>query len=138
MFKHKPVHRHGDHVHTLVGPKVVFRGDVTFSGGLYVEGRIEGKVQAEDGQPAMLIVAEEGSVIGEVHVPTVVVNGQVHGDIHAAERVELAPKARVFGNVHYKVVEMSSGAILTGRLVHADTEAAALAADAVAATGAKD
>lgn len=124
MFKHKPVHRHGAAVDTLIGAKVVIRGDVVFSGGLYVEGRIEGKVQAEPGQPSMLILAEEGSIVGEVEVPTVVLNGQLQGDVHAAERIELAPKARVLGNVHYKVVEMSAGATLTGRLIHADAASA--------------
>jgi cytoskeletal protein CcmA (bactofilin family) len=122
MFKHKPVHRHGDAVDTLIGPKVVIRGDVTFSGGLYVEGRIEGKVEAEAGQPATLIVAEQGALVGEVHAPKVVVNGALQGDVHSTERVELAPKARVVGNVYYKVVEMSAGATLTGRLIHADAE----------------
>ena len=40
--------------------------------------------------------------------------------MYATERVELAAKARVQGNVHYKVVEMRAGATLTGRLIHAD------------------
>mgnify|MGYP006207771199 CR=1 FL=1 len=39
--------------------------------------------------------------------------------------IELAGKARVQGNLHYKVVEMSAGAQLTGRLVHADAVPAA-------------
>ena len=124
MFKHKPIHRHGANVDTLIGARVVIRGDVVFSGGLYVEGRIEGKVLAEPDQPSLLILAEEGSIVGEVQVPTVVINGQLQGDVHAAERVELAPKARVLGNVHYKVVEMSAGATLTGRLIHADAASA--------------
>ena len=41
------------------------------------------------------------------------------GDVFADERVELASKARVQGNIHYQVVEMSAGAQLTGRLIHA-------------------
>jgi len=48
--------------------------------------------------------------------------------VHASERVELAQKARVEGNVHYSVVEMSAGAQLTGRLVHAQAPARALPA----------
>ena len=44
--------------------------------------------------------------------------------MHASERVELAAKARVVGNVHYRVVEMRAGATLTGRLIHADAEVA--------------
>ncbi|MCC4599229.1 bactofilin family protein [Xanthomonas melonis] len=106
-------------VDTLIGPQVVIRGDLTFSGGLYVEGRILGKVIAEDGASATLTVAEQGSIEGEVRAPVVIINGQLTGDVHAAERVELAANARVQGNVHYQVVEMSAGAQLTGRLIHA-------------------
>ncbi|WP_372362139.1 polymer-forming cytoskeletal protein [Xanthomonas sp. NCPPB 1325] len=106
-------------VDTLIGPQVVIRGDVLFSGGLYVEGRILGKVIAEDGASATLTVADQGSIEGEVRAPVVIINGQLTGDVHAAERVELAANARVQGNVHYQVVEMSAGAQLTGRLIHA-------------------
>jgi len=106
-------------VDTLIGAQVVIRGDLVFSGGLYIEGRIHGKVIAEDGAPAMVTLAEQGLIEGEVRAPVVIVNGQLDGDVHATERVELAPKARVQGNVHYQVVEMSAGAQLTGRLIHA-------------------
>ena len=128
MFKSKSTQRNGFSIDTLIGPDVTVRGDLEFSGGLYVEGRIQGKVQAVAGKPATLILAEVGVIEGEVHAPVVVVNGQLDGDVHAFERVELAPKARVQGNVHYAVVEMSAGAQLTGRLVHAPAQTRALPA----------
>ncbi|HYG06661.1 MAG TPA: polymer-forming cytoskeletal protein [Stenotrophomonas sp.] len=112
-------------VDTLIGAQVVIRGDLVFSGGLYIEGRVHGKIIAEDGTAAMVTLAEQGRIEGEVRAPVVVINGQLDGDVHAAERVELAPKARVHGNVHYQVVEMSAGAQLTGHLIHS-TGAAAL------------
>ncbi|WP_045764207.1 bactofilin family protein [Xanthomonas albilineans] len=111
-------------VDTLIGAQVVIRGDLVFSGGLYVEGRILGKVMAEEGAPATLTLSEHGTIEGEVRAPVVVINGQLIGDVHATERVELAPKARVQGNVHYQVVEMNAGAQLTGRLIHAGSIAA--------------
>lgn len=111
-------------VDTLIGAQVVIRGDLVFSGGLYIEGRIHGKVIAEDGSPAVVTLAEQGRIEGEVRAPVVIINGQLDGDVHAAERVELAAKARVQGNVHYQVVEMSAGAQLTGRLIHANAAAA--------------
>ena len=125
MLKKKPT-PHDGNVDTLIGAQVVIRGDIQFSGGLYVEGRVIGKVQADEGERAVLILAESGSIEGEVRVPVVMINGQLNGDVHAAERVELASKARVYGNVHYKVVEMHAGAQLTGRLVHADAVVATL------------
>ncbi|MBF6024130.1 bactofilin family protein [Lysobacter niastensis] len=130
MFKNKPAQNAGQ-IDTLIGSQVVIRGDLQFSGGLYIEGRIIGKVIAEEGQPAILTLSEHGSIEGEVRAPVVVINGQLHGDVHATDRVELAAKARVRGNVHYQVVEMTAGAQLTGRLIHAD------AAEAVAWPGAE-
>lgn len=126
--KNKSAQREGFAIDTLIGPDVVVRGDIEFSGGLYVEGRIVGKVLAVAGKPASLVLAEQGAIEGEVHAPVVVINGELSGDVHASERVELAPKARVQGNVHYAVVEMSAGAQLTGRLVHAQAQTRALPA----------
>ncbi|WP_313927843.1 polymer-forming cytoskeletal protein [Pseudoxanthomonas sp.] len=133
MFKNKPIRPDAGAIDTLIGPQVTIRGDVVFSGGLYVEGHIQGKVIAEAGGRAVLTVAEQGSIEGEVQVPVVVINGRMTGDVHALERIELATKARVQGNLHYKVVEMSAGAQLTGRLVHADALPAAHDAHEVAA-----
>jgi len=124
MFKHKPTHLDGQAIDTLIGPQVTIHGDLVFSGGLYVEGRIHGKIMAEEGAKAILTLAEQGRIEGEVQAPVVVINGELHGDVHASERVELAARARVLGNVHYKVVEMRAGATLTGRLIHVDAEAA--------------
>jgi cytoskeletal protein CcmA (bactofilin family) len=119
--------RNGSHaVETLIGPRVVIHGDVSFSGGLYVEGKIIGKVIADEGQPAVLTVAEQGSIEGEVRVPVAVICGEMQGDVFSSDRVELAAKARVRGNIHYKMVEMAAGAMITGRLIHADAPMAQL------------
>ena len=109
-------------VDTLIGPQVVIRGDFHFSGGLYIEGRIIGKVIASNGDAAQVTIAETGVIEGEVRAPNVVINGQLVGDAHG-EHVEMHPKARVHGNVHYQVIEMIAGSTLTGRLVHSESVA---------------
>ncbi|WP_345781333.1 polymer-forming cytoskeletal protein [Pseudoxanthomonas sp.] len=118
MLKKKSSFHDGQSVDTLIGADVVLRGDLQFSGGLVVEGHIHGRVFAAPGQQAMLTLCENGFIEGVVDVPVVTINGRVDGDVHATERVELAPKARVSGNVHYQVVEMRAGAVLIGNLVH--------------------
>ncbi|MET0131537.1 MAG: polymer-forming cytoskeletal protein [Stenotrophomonas chelatiphaga] len=118
MLKKKSSFHDGQAVDTLIGAQVVLQGDLQFSGGLVVEGRIHGRVFAAPGQPATLTLCEQGLIEGLVDVPVVIINGRLDGDVRATERVELAPKARVNGNVHYQVVEMRAGAVLTGNLVH--------------------
>ena len=135
MFKNKAAAaRDGQGVDTLIGAHVTIRGDVHFSGGLYVEGRIVGKVVAED-ERAVLMLAEQGSIEGEVRAPVVMINGRMDGNVHAGDRVELAEKARVQGDVHYRVVEMNAGAQLTGRLVHAESNVTALPVAELRAVG---
>ncbi len=106
-------------VDTLIGEQVVIRGDISFSGGLYLAGRVHGSISAQD-PGAILTLAENGLVEGEVRAPVVVINGELRGDVYASERVELASNARVLGNIHYKVVEMAAGAAISGRLLHAE------------------
>lgn len=102
---------------TIIAPGTVIRGDVSFSGIIIVQGRVEGTLRAESDN-ARLTLSEEGSVIGEIHAPQVALNGQVKGDVHAAERLELAEAARIEGNIYYKVLEMLAGAQINGKMVH--------------------
>ena len=97
---------------TLIGPRVKITGDIAFSGRLYVEGTVQGSVVAdEDG---VLTLSENGRIEGEVRAPHVIISGQLVGDIHASERVQLNGSARVQGNIYYKTVEMQAGAMITG------------------------
>lgn len=108
-------------IETLIGPRMTIRGDLDFSGGLYVEGTVHGTIRAAGGD-AVITISERGLVEGEVHAPTVIVCGQLRGDIHASERVELGDHARVEGDIHYTIVEMAAGAMITGRLIHAEAK----------------
>jgi cytoskeletal protein CcmA (bactofilin family) len=123
-------------IDTIIGQHTHLQGDVRFSGGLHVDGKITGNVVAEAGADAVLTVSELGRIEGEVRVPNLVLNGAVVGDVHASERVELAPQAKVTGNLFYHLIEMAMGAEVNGNLVHradaasqADVESRSEAAD---------
>ncbi len=112
-------------IDTLIGKAASVAGDVEFAGGLHLDGRVAGNVKA-DGDPASaLSVSEHGSIEGSVDVPNVMLNGSVKGDIYAAGRVILGARARVLGNVHYGVIEMTLGAEIKGKLVPLPSAAAA-------------
>lgn len=100
----------------LIGGGTTVDGNITFSGGLRVDGRVRGNVVAVDGEVATLVVSEEARIEGEIRVSHVVINGAVVGPVHASEYIELQPKANVTGDVHYKTLEMHLGAVVQGRL----------------------
>ncbi len=107
-------------IDTLIGQNSELNGDITFSGGLHVDGVIKGNIYSEPDSGSTLSVSERGFIEGDVRVPNIVLNGAVNGDVHAAEHIELAEKARVTGNVYYKLIEMVRCAEVNGSLVRRD------------------
>lgn len=102
----------------LIGAGTIVEGNVTFSGGLRIDGQVKGNVIAAPDKPGTLVLSEQARIDGEVHVSHAVINGTVCGPIHALEYVELQSKANVTGDVHYQALEMQLGAVMQGRLVH--------------------
>jgi len=120
MFK-KPANQ--KEIGSLIGSGTSIEGDVTFSGGLRIDGMVRGAVRCVDGeQGGMLVISEHGTVDGEVRAAHLVVAGRIHGPVFASELVELQPKARVEGDVHYRALEMHNGAVVDGLLVHSGGE----------------
>ncbi|MHA7927023.1 MAG: bactofilin family protein [Marinobacter sp.] len=115
--KQKP-RRPTGHFDTLISSRTTVEGDVHFSGGLHVDGRIRGKVVADEGTDAVLRVSEVGEVTGDINAPHVIINGTVNGDVYASAHLELAEKASINGSVYYNLIEMAMGASVNGNLVH--------------------
>ncbi len=104
-------------IDTLLGKAANLQGDLEFAGGLHLDGRINGNVRSSAADGGALSVSESGFIEGRVEVTSIVMNGTVNGDMIARERLILGEKARVNGNVHYGVIEMASGAVITGKLI---------------------
>lgn len=107
---------------SLVGKNSCVTGDISFRGGLHVDGTIRGAVLGEVESRSSLTLSEHGTIEGEVRVACVLLNGLVKGDVYSTERVELASSARVEGNVYYGLMEMAIGAEVNGKLVHVSEE----------------
>jgi len=110
-------------IDTLIGQGTEINGDLVFTGGLHVDGKITGNVVAEEGSSSILILSEFGHIEGDVKVPNMVLNGKIVGDVFGSTRVELAPKSRINGSVYYNLIEMAIGAEVNGGLVHQPSDA---------------
>lgn len=106
------------HFDTLVSGKAEIVGDLHFSGGLHIDGKVFGNIIADDDSKAVVRISEKGVVVGEISAPHVIVNGQVSGDIHSCEHIELASRAAVKGNIFYNMIEMVMGSQVSGNLMH--------------------
>lgn len=110
-------------IDTLVGAKTELKGDIVFTGGLRVDGKIRGNITAKGDGASTLVLSENAVVTGNVTVPHIITNGSIKGNVRAAERIELQPKAEITGDVYYKVIEMAMGAAINGNLVREPMEA---------------
>jgi cytoskeletal protein CcmA (bactofilin family) len=117
MFGKKPS-KPQNRIDSLIGAGTRIEGNLTFIGGLRVDGEVKGNVVAAADQPSTLVISEHAKVEGEIHVSHLVINGSVTGPVHSGEFLELQAHSRVLGDVHYNTLEMHLGAIIEGRLVH--------------------
>lgn len=105
-------------IDSLIGAGTKIEGDVTFVGGLRVDGEVKGNVRSTGDGGGTLVISEHARIEGEIHVSHLVVNGTITGPVFSSEFLELQPRARVTGDVQYNSLEMHLGAIIQGRLVH--------------------
>jgi len=107
-------------IDSLIGSGTVVEGNVTFSGGLRIDGQVHGNVIAANGDPCTLVISDQARVDGEVRVSHIVINGTVNGPLIANDYLELQPGARITGDVTYKTLEIHVGAVIQGRLEHVE------------------
>jgi cytoskeletal protein CcmA (bactofilin family) len=120
MFGKKAI---AQEIGSLIGASTTVTGDVSFSGGLRVDGLVRGAVRCGEGdQGGILVVSEHGTIEGEVRASHIVVSGRIQGPVHAAVLIELQPKARVQGDIQYRALEMHHGAVVEGLMVHIPTD----------------
>ena len=105
-------------IDTLVGYSARIEGNLNFTGGLRIDGEVRGDVIAGEGSDNLLIVSEHARIEGEVRCANLIVNGTIDGDVYSTQLLELQPKGRIVGDVHYKLLEMHGGSMVTGRLTY--------------------
>ena len=101
-------------IDTLVGARTELKGDIVFTGGLRVDGKIRGNITATGEENSTLVLSENGMITGDVTVPHIIINGKVNGNVHASGRIEIQSKAEITGDLVYKVLEIAAGAVITG------------------------
>jgi cytoskeletal protein CcmA (bactofilin family) len=105
-------------IDTFIAKTVEIQGDVKFSSGLQLDGKITGNVTTDEVTDAVLIVTDKGRIEGDVSVTYAAIDGEVIGNVYATEKLELSGGARITGNVHYNLLEMASGAEVNGKMLH--------------------
>src|SRR3954451_10153004 len=82
-------------VTTLLGRGSEFEGKLSFEGTVRVDGKLSGEIFSDD----VLIIGEGAEVNAEINVGAIIIEGTVHGNVHAKRSVEIHTPGRVRGNI---------------------------------------
>ncbi len=96
---------------SVISSQVVFKGELMAGDEMVIHGTVEGTIAHRSKN---VVVAKDGKVRALIHATIVKVEGQVDGDIHGDEFVELAAGARVDGDIYCASIRIERGARLNG------------------------
>jgi cytoskeletal protein CcmA (bactofilin family) len=98
-------------VTTLLGRGSEFEGKLSFEGTVRVDGKLSGEIFTDD----VLIIGEGAEVNAEINVGAIVIEGTVHGNIHAKRSVEIRTPGRVRGNIATPSLYIEKGVVFDGQ-----------------------
>ena len=96
----------------FVGNDVEFKGVITYSGTIRIDGSLDGEIHTDGG----LLVGPEAVIKAKISAGTVVCHGTVHGDIRAKDKIVLCAPAVVQGSLTTAVLSMEEGVMFNGTL----------------------
>ena len=93
-----------------LGQGVRLEGKLTFSGTVRIDATFKGSITTD----GVLVVAEGARVDAEISCGTVVIEGELNGNVSASSAVELRATARLHGDVETPALAIDRGAIFEG------------------------
>ncbi|MCX6552088.1 MAG: polymer-forming cytoskeletal protein [Acidobacteria bacterium] len=97
----------------LIGRSVVIKGELDGSEDLTIEGHVEGKIELRD---HTLTVGQNGRIKAQVFAKSVVVLGELVGNINASEKVDIRDAGSVDGDIIAPRVAIAEGAHFRGSI----------------------
>ncbi len=98
---------------TVIGEKCLIVGTIENAFTVQLEGTLEGNIMEADS----LIIGESGVLNGNVGAKSVVVFGQVNGDVSATDSIEIKKTGRISGKLSTRLLSVDRGASYTGKVV---------------------
>jgi cytoskeletal protein CcmA (bactofilin family) len=102
--------KEGERVQTVFSPTTSFNGTLRFSTSIRIEGSFRGRIISD----GFLIVGENAKVRANIKASSIVIAGEVKGDVEAVERLEMLPSGRLYGNIKTRKLKMADGVVFEG------------------------
>ena len=97
----------------ILGPSIVIKGSLAGEEDLVIEGTIEGVIAHHKKN---LTIGKQGRVTADIRASSVLVEGELKGDIHSDGLVSLAKSAKVIGDIYCNSLVTEDGAQFNGKI----------------------
>jgi cytoskeletal protein CcmA (bactofilin family) len=94
-----------------IGKSVVIKGELSGSEDLTIEGHVEGRIELREN---VLTIGPNGKIRAEVFAKSVIVLGEVSGNVTASEKVDIRDNGSVDGDIASPRVAIAEGAHFRG------------------------
>jgi cytoskeletal protein CcmA (bactofilin family) len=94
-----------------IGKSVVIKGELNGSEDLTIEGHVEGKIELRD---HVLTIGPNGKIKAELNAKSIVVLGEVIGNVVASDKVDIRENGSVEGDITAPRVAIAEGAHFRG------------------------
>lgn len=95
---------------TIIGKGSKINGNLFVSGGVRVDGEIEGKIESD----GFVTIGVSGIAKADINAEECLISGKVIGDVHVSEGLELEETASLTGDITAKVIRIHTGAVFNG------------------------
>jgi cytoskeletal protein CcmA (bactofilin family) len=94
-----------------IGRTLTIKGEISGSEALYIDGRIEGKINMPESR---VTIGRNGKVDASIQAKEVVIMGKVNGNIECSDRVDIRAEGSVSGDISTVRITVEDGAALKG------------------------
>jgi len=101
---------------TLIDKDIVISGDTTYTGGIRIDGKINGNLKVHGEEGSLLIMGHGSKITGDVEVEKAIINGEINGNVKCRDYLELNTNAIVNGSIEYDIIEIHEGSKINGIL----------------------
>jgi cytoskeletal protein CcmA (bactofilin family) len=96
-----------------IGKSVVIKGELNGSEDLTIEGQVEGKIELRQ---SVLTIGPNGRIKAQVFAKSVIILGEVTGNVTASEKVDIRDNGSVDGDITSPRVAIAEGAHFRGSI----------------------
>jgi cytoskeletal protein CcmA (bactofilin family) len=111
-----------EHFDSFIGQSTKIFGRMDIHASIRIDGKVQGDLETPPHSNITIAIGKSGDISGDIKAHRVLIAGKVHGNIYAAEHVDLAKTAQVKGDISFRSIRVEHGAHVEGHLIKKPTK----------------